>query len=253
VKIQPVRPAISVQDIHKDFVVSNNAIGSLKTLFVWWKRRSKQEIKVLRGITFEVQPGECVALVGRNGAGKSTLLSLIAKIYKPTKGKISTQGRLAPLLELGAGFHPDLTGAENIEFNAVILGLTRKQAHARFDEILAFSEIGDQIYSPVRTYSSGMLARLGFAVAVSVDADTLIVDEVLSVGDYEFTQKCLNRLTEFKRAGGTILLVSHIQETVKMFADRAIWLQHGIIEMEGKPDEVIERYLKFSESDLQKS
>jgi ABC-type polysaccharide/polyol phosphate transport system ATPase subunit len=241
---------ISVRDIHKEFVISNSAIGSIKTLLVWWKRRSKQHIHVLKGVSFDVQPGECVALVGRNGAGKSTLLSLIARIYKPTKGSIVTHGRIAPLLELGAGFHPDLTGAENVEFNAVILGLTRKQVKERFDEILAFSEIGDHIYAPVRTYSSGMLARLGFSVATHVDAETLIVDEVLSVGDHEFMLKCMARLTKFKQDGGTILLVSHSAETVKAFADRAIWLQHGVVQMEGEPSAVLEQYMLHSESDL---
>lgn len=243
-------PPISVRDVHKEFVLSNTAIGSIKTLLVWWKRRSKQHINVLKGVSFDVQRGECVALVGRNGAGKSTLLSLIARIYKPTQGSIVTHGRIAPLLELGAGFHPDLTGAENIEFNAVILGLTRKQVRERFDEILAFSEIGDHIYAPVRTYSSGMLARLGFAVATHVDAETLIVDEVLSVGDFEFMEKCVKRLQEFKASGGTILLVSHAQDTVRAFADRAIWLQHGTVQMEGDPATVLEQYLRHSESDL---
>ena len=246
------KPAISIQDIHKDFILSNSAIGSIKTLFVWWKKRSRQELKVLRGITFDVMPGECVALVGRNGAGKSTILSLIAKIYKPTSGRIITNGRIAPLLELGAGFHPDLTGAENIMFNAVVLGLTRKQVRERFDEIVAFSEIGDHIYNPVRTYSSGMMARLGFSVAVHVDADTLIVDEVLSVGDFEFTQKCLARLTKFRKEGGTILLVSHAAETVKLFADRAIWLQQGVVQMDGEPEAVLEQYFQRSESDIGK-
>lgn len=247
---QSTEAAISVRDIRKDFVLSNTAIGSLKTLVVWWKRRSRTELNVLRGVSFEVRGGECVALVGRNGAGKSTLLSLIARIYKPTSGSITTNGRLAPLLELGAGFHPDLTGAENIEYNAVILGLTRKQVKQRFDEIVAFSEIGTHIHAPVRTYSSGMVARLGFSVATHVDADILVVDEVLSVGDFEFTQKCMERLSEFKRKGGTILLVSHAQETIKMFADRAIWLQHGTVQMDGKPDEVLAEYLARSESDL---
>jgi lipopolysaccharide transport system ATP-binding protein len=241
---------IIVRDIHKEFVLSNSAIGSIKTLLVWWKRRSKQRLQVLRGVSFTVNRGECVALVGRNGAGKSTLLSLIARIHKPSQGSIETHGRIAPLLELGAGFHPDLTGAENIEFNAVILGLTRQQVKERFQEIVAFSEIGDHIYAPVRTYSSGMMARLGFAVATHVDAETLIVDEVLSVGDFEFTQKCLARLTQFKEDGGTILLVSHAPDTVRTFADRAIWLQHGVVQMDGDPSVVLEQYLNHSESDL---
>jgi ABC-type polysaccharide/polyol phosphate transport system ATPase subunit len=246
-----VKPPISVNNVHKEFILGSSAIASLKTAVLWWRKRRKPlHINVLKGITFDVNAGECVAIIGRNGAGKSTLLSLIAKIYKPTKGTIQTHGRIAPLLELGAGFHPDLTGVENVEFNAVMLGLTRKQVKERFDEIVAFSEIGEHIYAPVRTYSSGMLARLGFAVAIHVDAETLIVDEVLSVGDFEFTKKCQERLKQFKENGGTILLVSHSHETVLDFADRAIWIQQGLIEMEGDPKTVYDHYLKRSQSDL---
>ncbi|HWD40021.1 MAG TPA: ABC transporter ATP-binding protein [Fimbriimonas sp.] len=241
---------VSVKDLHKEFVISNTAIGSIKTLLVWWKRRSVKRFQVLKGVSFDIKRGECVALVGRNGAGKSTLLSLIAKVYKPTSGTIKVNGRLAPLLELGAGFHPDLSGAENVFFNAMILGLTRKQARERFQEILDFSELGDHVFAPVRSYSSGMIARLGFSVAVHVDAEILIVDEVLAVGDFEFGLKCLQRLKEFREKGGTILLVSHQAETVMTFADRAIWIQHGEVQMDGTPAEVMPVYKLKSESDL---
>ncbi len=243
-------PAVEVRDLCKRFVVRNTAIGSIKTLLLWWKRRSVQEMNVLKDISFDLQPGECVAIVGRNGAGKSTLLSLIARIYRPTSGTIKVRGRIAPLLELGAGFHPDLTGVENIEFNAAVLGLTKKQIKERFDEIVAFSELGPHINAPIRSYSSGMIARLGFSVAVHVDADILVVDEVLSVGDFEFTKKCIERIKEFKAKGGSILLVSHSEHTVMDFADRAIWIQHGIVQMVGKPSEVVPAYTQKSESDL---
>jgi ABC-type polysaccharide/polyol phosphate transport system ATPase subunit len=235
-------PTISVQDLRKEFRLSTSGIGSLKTLLLWWKRRTYHELEVLKGISFDVMPGECVAVIGRNGAGKSTLLSLLARVYKPTAGSISIRGRVAPLLELGAGFHPDLTGYENIIFNAVILGLTRKQATERTEEIIAFSELRDHIHAPTRTYSSGMLARLGFAVAVHVDAEVLIVDEVLAVGDYEFERKCYRKIEEFRARGGTILVVSHNMEAVRRIADRCIWLHLGRIRGSGPCDEIIPVY-----------
>lgn len=244
------QPAIEVKDLHKQFALTNTAIGSLKTLFVWWKRRSVQTIHVLKGISFEVKKGECVAVIGRNGAGKSTLLSLLARIYRPTSGYAKVNGRVAPLLELGAGFHPDLTGMENVYFNAIVLGLTRKQVAERMDKIVAFSELDSHINAPVRTYSSGMLARLGFAIAIHVDAEVLLVDEVLAVGDFEFTQKCLRRIEEFRKQGGTILLVSHQEDTIRQFADRCVWIQHGEIKKIGTPAEVLPEYSSTSEADL---
>jgi lipopolysaccharide transport system ATP-binding protein len=233
---------ISVRDLRKEFVVSHSGIASIKTLLVWWKKRSLVKLDVLKGISFDVRKGECLAVIGKNGAGKSTLLSLLARIYKPTSGTIEVNGRLAPLLELGAGFHLDLTGTENVYFNAVILGLTRKQVQERLASIVEFSELGDAINAPVRTYSSGMMARLGFAIAIHVDAEILIVDEVLAVGDQRFEAKCLERVEQFRKEGGAILLVSHQLDTVQKFADRCIWLQNGCIEMEGKPEDVIREY-----------
>lgn len=234
---------LRVEKIAKTFALSHNGGGSLKTALLWWKRRKLEKLEVLREISFEVQPGECVALVGKNGAGKSTLLSLIAKVYKPSSGSIRVDGRLAPLLELGAGFHPDLTGAENILFNGVILGLSRQETRNRMAEIVAFSGIGSHIDAPVRTYSSGMLARLGFSIAVHVDADLLIVDEVLAVGDFEFEQKCFQRLEEFRAAGGAILFVSHDTDAVRRIADRAIWLEKGTVRLSGPTEEVLRGYL----------
>ena len=234
--------AISVRDLRKEFLLRNTAVASIKTAILWWRREKPIRLEVLKGVSFDVMPGECVAIVGRNGAGKSTLLSLLARIYRPTSGTARVSGRLAPLLELGAGFHPDLSGAENVEFNAIVLGLTRREAKARFAAIWEFSELGDHIWQPVRTYSSGMLARLGFSVAVHVDAEILLVDEVLSVGDYEFQRKCLDRIRAFKQGGGTILLVSHQDETVRLFADRCVWIQHGEVMRIGTPDEVLRDY-----------
>jgi lipopolysaccharide transport system ATP-binding protein len=181
-------------------------------------------------------------VVGKNGAGKSTLLSLVARVYKPTSGSIEINGRVAPLLELGAGFHPDLTGVENVFFNGVILGLTRKQVNERLPEIVEFSGLKKHIDAPVRTYSSGMLARLGFACAVHVDAEILLIDEVLAVGDYEFEQKCYGTIESFRQKGGSILFVSHQMDAVRRVADRVIWLKAGQIEAEGAPDDVIPQY-----------
>ncbi len=234
--------ALRITDLKKEFALSHAGTGSIKTMLLWWRRRRIEQLEVLRGVSLELKKGETVALVGRNGAGKSTLLSLIARVYKPTSGSIEVFGRVAPLLELGAGFHPDLTGRENVFFNGVILGLTRREITARMDSIIAFAEIERHIDAPVRGYSSGMLARLGFAVAVHVDADVLIVDEVLAVGDFAFEQKCYRRIDEFRAAGGAILFVSHEEEAVERVADRCIWLHSGLIEREGDPKEVLAAY-----------
>ncbi|MCO5297865.1 MAG: ABC transporter ATP-binding protein [Fimbriimonadaceae bacterium] len=236
------QPVVRVRNLRKEFLLSHSGIGSLKTMLLWWQRRRMERLEVLKGISFDVGRGECVAVVGRNGAGKSTLLSLMARVYKPTSGTVEIDGRVAPLLELGAGFHPDLTGEENVFFNGVVLGLTRKQVAQRMPEIVAFAELGDHIDAPVRTYSSGMLARLGFAVAVHVDADVLLVDEVLAVGDFEFEQKCYARIEEFRAAGGTILFVSHQLDAVQRIADRALWLKDGLIGAEGEPEAVLAAY-----------
>jgi ABC-type polysaccharide/polyol phosphate transport system ATPase subunit len=237
-------PKIEVKELRKKFAVSHSGINSLKTMLTWWKKRKVVELEVLKGISFEVHRGECVAVVGRNGAGKSTLLSLLARVYKPTSGSVHVHGRLAPLLELGAGFHPDLTGVENIYFNGVILGLTRKEVQARLQTIIEFSQLGDAIDTPVRTYSSGMLARLGFSIAVHIDADILLVDEVLAVGDLEFERKCYAKIDEIRANGGTILFVSHHLDSIRRVADRCIWIREGKIVLEGLPEPVLQAYIE---------
>lgn len=242
--------AIKMSGLRKTFRLSHSGAGSLKTSLLWWKSRNIEEKEVLKGVDIEIQKGECVALIGRNGAGKSTMLSLISKIYKPTAGEISIDGRLAPLLELGAGFHPDLTGLENILFNGMILGLTRKEVQERTAEIVAFAELEDQIDTPIRTYSSGMLARLGFAIAVHVDAEILIVDEVLAVGDYAFEKKCYDFIDQFRKDGGTILFVSHNADSVRRVADRCIWLENGGVKMDGSVDSVLVEYLAEGEGQI---
>jgi len=235
---------VSIRDLRKQFVVSHSGIASIKSLLLFWRKRTYVHLEVLKGVSLEVHGGECVAVIGKNGAGKSTLLSLLARIYLPSSGTLEVKGRVAPLLELGAGFHNDLSGLENIYFNAVILGLTREQVRQRLDSIVKFSELGDAIEAPVRTYSSGMMARLGFAIAIHVDAEVLIVDEVLAVGDQRFEQKCLERVEQFRRDGGAILLVSHQLPTVEKFADRVVWLKDGVVEMEGEPSVVIAEYVR---------
>lgn len=234
---------IQIEGLRKEFMLSTSGVGSLKTMLLWWKRRQIHRLEVLKGISFDVARGECVAVMGRNGAGKSTLLSLLAKVYKPTGGRITINGRVAPLLELGAGFHPDLSGYENIIFNAIILGLTRKQVAQKIDQIIEFAELRDHIHAPTRSYSSGMLARLGFSVAVHVDAEVLIVDEVLAVGDFDFERKCYAKIEEFRASGGTILFVSHNAEAVRRIADRCVWLHQGWVRKIGTPDEIIDEYV----------
>jgi lipopolysaccharide transport system ATP-binding protein len=239
--------ALDIREVRKTFTLSHSGAASLKTALLWWKKANREKLEVLNGLTIRVKHGECVALVGRNGAGKSTLLSLISKIYKPTSGEIVVDGRIAPLLELGAGFHPDLTGLENILYNGMILGLSRKEVLERTPQIVAFAELETHIDTPVRTYSSGMQARLGFAIAAHVDADILIVDEVLAVGDYSFEKKCYDYIDEFRRNGGTILFVSHNPDSVRRVADRVIWLAKGQVKMDGSVETVLEAYLAAGE------
>ena len=238
--------AVTVKDLKKDFLLSHSGVASLKTLVLKWQRPSLEKLEVLRGISFEVRESECLAIVGRNGAGKSTLLSLMARIYRPSSGSIEIKGRLAPLLELGAGFHPDLTGLENIFVNGMILGISRRELEKRLDQIIEFSELYNHIDSPVRTYSSGMSARLGFSIAVHVDAEVLLLDEVLAVGDFDFRTKCARKIDEMRAEGKTILMVSHGSGDVERLADRCIWLQNGVAQMEGDPKTVLQAYQENS-------
>ena len=235
---------IIVDHVYKSFDIYMDKANSLKEKMLFWNRNKKEKREVLKDISLTIKNGEAVALIGVNGSGKSTLLKLMTKIIYPNKGKIITNGKLTSLLELGAGFHPDFSGRENIYFNASIFGLTKKQIDGRLNDIIEFSELGDYIDNPVRTYSSGMYMRLAFAVAINVDADILLVDEVLSVGDQHFQEKCINKMKDLKKQGKTMVFVTHSLGTVKEFCDRAIWLNHGEIKMDGKPEPVIDAYLK---------
>lgn len=196
----------------------------------------------LRDVSFAIHEGETVGVIGSNGAGKSTLLSLVAGISYPNKGCVTVDGRVAALLELGSGFHPDLTGAENVFLNASLLGLSRRRTQELFPEIVEFSGIGDFINEPLRTYSSGMVMRLAFSVAINVNPDFLIIDEVLAVGDRTFQSKCTQKIMEFKHAGKGILCVSHAGTTIQQLCDRALWLDHGQLMMDGPTSEVVAAY-----------
>ncbi|MCC6403825.1 MAG: ABC transporter ATP-binding protein [Fimbriimonadaceae bacterium] len=234
--------AIEISGLRKSFTISLSGEGSIKTAALWWRKRHIERVEVLRGVSLTVPQGECLAVVGRNGAGKSTLLSILAKVYLPSEGNVAVHGRLAPLLELGAGFHPDLSGRENVMFNAMILGLSRAEALARTPAILEFSGIEKFADAPVRTYSSGMLARLGFSVAVHVDAEILVVDEVLAVGDAEFEAKCYARIEQFREEGGTILFVSHDLDAIEKVAGRCVWLKDGLVKADGDVPKVLDAY-----------
>lgn len=236
--------AIEVQDVYKTFNVYLDKANSLKEKMLFWKRNKKEVREVLKGINLNIKKGEAVALIGVNGSGKSTLLKLMTKIIYPNKGQIITNGKLTSLLELGAGFHPDFSGRENIYFNASIFGLTKKQIDDRLQQIIDFSELKDYIDNPVRTYSSGMYMRLAFAVAINVDADILLIDEILAVGDQHFQDKCIAKMKELKAQGKTMVFVTHSMNTVKEFCSRAVWLSNGVIKMDDEPDKVIEEYLK---------
>ena len=200
------------------------------------------DVWALRDVSFAVEPGEAVGLVGRNGSGKTTLLKLVSGILKPTAGTLAVGGRVGSLLELGAGFHPDFSGRENVFLNGSIHGLTRAQVRERMDEIVAFAGLEESIDLPVRTYSSGMTMRLGFAVAAHVEADVLLLDEVFAVGDEEFQRKCFGKIFEFKQRGGTIVFVSHDASAVERLCERAVLLRHGRVEFDGPTHEAILRY-----------
>lgn len=235
---------IIVDHVYKTFNIYMDKANSLKEKMLFWNRNKKETREVLKDISLTIKNGEAVALIGVNGSGKSTLLKLMTKIIYPTKGKITTNGKLTSLLELGAGFHPDFSGRENIYFNASIFGLTKKEIDKRIDKIIEFSELGDYIDNPVRTYSSGMYMRLAFAVAINVDADILLVDEVLAVGDQHFQEKCLAKMQELKKEGKTMVFVTHSLGAAEQLCERAIWLHNGVIKMDGKTEDVAKEYIK---------
>ncbi len=235
---------ISVKNVEKSFKIYSDKGHTLKERLLFFKQRnSYTRHEVLKGVTLEIERGEVVGLVGHNGCGKSTLLKLMTKIIYPDKGKIEINGKISSLLELGAGFHPDMTGRENIYTNASIFGLTKKEIDGRLDEIIEFSELEEFIDSPVRTYSSGMYMRLAFSVAINVDADILLIDEILAVGDARFQAKCFNKMLELKKREITIVIVSHDLGSIERLCNRAVWIENGKIRDEGIPHDIVAEYL----------
>jgi ABC-type polysaccharide/polyol phosphate transport system ATPase subunit len=241
-----MKPAIEFRDIGLQYRISSeNELTSFKE---WGIRRllgkgvSWKTVHALRGVTLQAKKGEALGIIGQNGAGKSTLLRIAGGILTPTQGTAVVRGRIAPVIELGIGFEHDLTGIENIFFNGALLGRSRKEMRERLDQIVDFADIGDYIEQPLRTYSTGMVARLAFSIATTVDAQILLLDEVLSVGDEQFKQKCLERIHEFRRRGVTILFVSHDLQSVASFCDRAAWLSHGALVKIGVAKNVAHEY-----------
>ena len=239
-----IENAIEVRNMSKRFKVDYDKAHTLKDKLLFWKTSHVEVHEVLKNINMDIKKGETVALIGTNGSGKSTLLKLMTKIIFPNEGTIETNGKLTSLLELGAGFHQDFTGRENIYFNASIFGLTRKEIDARIQDIIDFSELGEFIDHPVRTYSSGMYMRLAFSVAINVDAEILLIDEILAVGDQHFQDKCYRKLKELKDSDKTIVIVTHSLDVVKDLCDRALWIYKGELKLDGDPIYVIDEYLK---------
>lgn len=237
--------AIEVKDISKSFKVFLDKGRTLKEKVLFQKRRQYEKRMVLNHVSFQVKRGEAIGLIGQNGCGKSTTLKLLTKIMYPDSGMIEMGGRVSSLIELGAGFHPDMSGRQNIYINASIFGLTRKEIDARIDDIIAFSELEEFIDNPVRTYSSGMYMRLAFSVAINVNADILLIDEILAVGDANFQAKCFNKLREIKANGTTIVIVSHSLGQIEQICDRSLWIHQGEIKADGPPHDIHLMYLDF--------
>lgn len=237
--------AIQLNNVTVRFRIPHEKIPTLQEYAIrWLKRRgvSFTDFNALNNVSFSIKQGETVGIIGANGAGKSTLLKVISRVIRPTQGRVFLRGRIAPLLELGAGFDYEMTGRENIFLNGAVLGFSRKDIASRLDRIVEFSGISDFIDAPIRTYSSGMVARLGFAVATEVQPDILVIDEILSVGDADFQKKSAERILKYFNNGSTILVVSHNPNAIRQLCNRAIWLQHGVIKMMGPVDDVISYY-----------
>lgn len=234
---------IKVNDVYKSFKIYFDKSATLKEKVLFRNRNRHESHEVLKGVSLTINKGEVVGLIGENGSGKSTLLKLMTKIIYPDRGSIGIKGKVSSLLELGAGFHQDMTGRENIYMNASIFGLTKKEIDDRLEKIILFSELGEFIDNPVRTYSSGMYMRLAFSVAINVDAEILLVDEILAVGDAAFQAKCFNKMQEIKNEGTTIVIVSHDLTSIERLCDRAVWIDNGIKKIESNPHDVVAEYL----------
>lgn len=238
---------IEVKNVKKQFKSYKDKASSFKERFINPSRGKHEDVMVLKGISFSVKRGEAIGIIGKNGCGKSTTLKLLTRILYPNEGQITIKGRVSSLIELGAGFHPDMTGRENIYTNASIFGITKREVDKRLNDIIRFSELEEYIDNPVRTYSSGMYMRLAFAVAINVDADVLLIDEILAVGDAAFQKKCFEKLKEIKENGTTIVIVSHSMEQMYKICNRLIWLENGLIKDQGVPKFIGEAYLAAME------
>jgi len=235
--------AIEINNVCKDFESITNP-PTIKKMVLSLGKFKKEYVRRLENVNISIERGESVSIVGTNGSGKSTLLRIICGVYKPTSGEISIQGRLYTMLDLGSGFHPDLTGMENIFFNGAVLGLRKDEIESKIQNIIDFSELGDYINQPIRTYSAGMLMRLGFSIATENEPDILLIDEVIAVGDSAFQEKCYKRLEEIKQKEHvTIVFVTHDMDAATNFADRAIWIKKGKVNADGKSSEIIKNYL----------
>ncbi len=236
--------AVSLEGVSVRYRVPHERYATLKEHAIRWLERRVQydDFWALRDVNVRIAPGEVVGLIGPNGAGKSTLLKVIARVLRPVQGRVVVRGRVAPLLEFGAGFHPELTGRENVFLNGALMGYSHREMQAKFERIIDFAELGDFIDAPLRTYSSGMVARLGFAVATDVEPGILIIDEVLSVGDAAFQKKSAERIQSFRGRGATILLVSHNLEAIQSMCDRAVWLDHGRVRADSAAESVVRQY-----------
>jgi ABC-2 type transport system ATP-binding protein len=239
-----MNPMIQLENVSVQYQIPNLKVKSIKEYVInlIQRKMSYHQFHALNNVSLDIKPGEVFGVIGHNGAGKSTLLKVIARVLRPTKGRVILRGRISPLLELGAGFDPELTGRENIFLNSAILGFSKKDIKSRFDRMVAFAELAEFIDTPVRNYSTGMISRLGFYVATDVQPEVLIVDEVLSVGDSDFQQRCQDRINTFRQNGTTILLVSHDLDAVQKICDRVGWLHHGELKAVGKSEEIIAQY-----------
>jgi len=242
---------VKVKNLHKYYkkFANKHKFLTLKSAFLnntlFADLKTGEKFEALKGISFNVKKGTTLSVIGENGSGKSTLLKILAGISKPTSGIVETSGRISALIELGAGFHPEISGRENIFINGIILGLSKKKIEEKLDDIISFAELENFIDKPVKTYSSGMYMRLGFSIAINVDPEILLIDEVLAVGDASFVPKCLDKINEFKRKGKTIIFVSHDLATVERISDKVIWLKNGKIEKEGFPKRITDAYLEY--------
>jgi ABC-type polysaccharide/polyol phosphate transport system ATPase subunit len=236
--------AVLLEDVSVRYRVPTEGIGTFKEYAIRWLQRriKKIDFYALHNINLSIKRGEVFGVIGHNGAGKSTLFKLVARVLQPVEGRVAVRGRVAPLLELGAGFHPELSGRENVFLNGSVLGFSHQEMLRKFPSIVEFAELHDFIDAPLRTYSSGMYARLGFAVATDTRPDILLIDEILAVGDESFQRKCIERINGFREQGSTILIIAHSMDTIRLMCQRAAWLHHGELKIVGEPEEVIRCY-----------